>query len=138
MREPNFGPAMSNEAIAKPEVATAAVRSGSVPFWRRLSTKLLVLTIGFVLISELLIFPTSVASFRIQWLEQRLATAAAVSIVLIQADPSNIPQSVQDDVLRATGVKAIAVRGTQNHSFTRAEFAERYRAAFGEALRAAS
>lgn len=45
-----------------------------------------------------------------QWLEQRLATAAAVSIVLIQADPSKIPQNVQDDVLVATGVKAIAVR----------------------------
>lgn len=111
MREPSFGPAMSSEAIAKPEVASPGeVKSGSVPFWRRLSTKLLVLTIGFVLISELLIFPTSVASFRMQWLEQRLATAAAVSIVLIQADPSNIPQSVQDDVLMATGVKAIAVR----------------------------
>jgi adenosine kinase len=35
------------------------------------------------------------------------------------------------------GAIKIAVRGTQNHTFTRAEFAEQYRAAFGEALRAA-
>jgi len=32
----------------------------------------------------------------------------------------------------------IAVRGTQNHSFTMAEFADQYRAAFGEPLKAAS
>lgn len=102
---------MTSEAIpAAGADASVAAQSGSVPFWRRLSTKLLVLTVGFVMIAELLIFPTSVASFRMQWLQQRLATAAAVSIVLIQADPADIPQSVQDDVLMATGVKAIAVR----------------------------
>ena len=84
--------------------------SGAVPLARRLSTKLLLLTVSFVLIAELLIFPPSVANFRQQWLEQRLATAAAVSVVLLQADPAKIPQNVQDDVLRATGVKAIAVR----------------------------
>ena len=81
-----------------------------VPVVRRLSTKLLLLTVSFVLISELLIFPPSVANFRLQWLQQRLATAAAVSVVLLQADLTKIPQGVQDDVLRATGVKAIAVR----------------------------
>ena len=45
-----------------------------------------------------------------QWLEQRLTTAAAVSVLLLQTDPATIPQSVQDDVLMAAGVKAIAVR----------------------------
>jgi len=36
------------------------------------------------------------------------------------------------------GAIKIAVRGTQNHTFTQAEFAEQYRAAFGTPLRAAS
>jgi hypothetical protein len=36
------------------------------------------------------------------------------------------------------GAIKIAVRGTQNHTFTKAEFAEQYRVAFGEQLRAAS
>jgi adenosine kinase len=36
------------------------------------------------------------------------------------------------------GAIKIAVRGTQNHTFTKAEFAEQYRSAFGETLRAAS
>jgi len=102
---------MTNEAPVRDETRRPAdVQSGRVPFARRLSTKLLVLTVSFVLISELLIFPPSVASFRMQWLEQRLATAAAVSILLLQVDPADIPESVQKDVLMATGVKAIAVR----------------------------
>jgi adenosine kinase len=36
------------------------------------------------------------------------------------------------------GAIKIAVRGTQNHTFTKAEFADQYRAAFGATLRAAS
>ncbi len=35
------------------------------------------------------------------------------------------------------GAIKIAVRGTQNHTFTKAEFADQYRAAFGQSLRAA-
>lgn len=102
---------MTHEAsAAKDKARPAEARSGKVPFARRLSTKLLVLTVGFVLISELLIFPALVASFRVQWLQQRLSTAAAVSILMLQTGPAEIPQNVQDDVLMATGVKAIAVR----------------------------
>ena len=102
---------MSDNTPAREEPAAAlASKPGAVPVARRLSTKLLLLTVSFVLIAELLIFPPSVANFRQQWLEQRLATAAAVSVVLLQADPEKIPQNVQDDVLKATGVKAIAVR----------------------------
>ncbi|MDW6025386.1 HAMP domain-containing sensor histidine kinase [Mesorhizobium sp. BAC0120] len=102
---------MANETLPVEEKARLAdAMSGTVPFARRLSTKLLVLTVSFVLISALLIFPSLVASFRLQWLQQRLATAAAVSTVLLQTGTDQIPQAVQRDVLMATGVKAIAVR----------------------------
>ncbi len=102
---------MDKEALQTKEKGRSDdTSSGRVPFARRLSTKLLLLTVSFVLVSALLIFPSSVASFRLQWLEQRLTTAAAVSVVLLQAGPEEVPQSVQDDILMATGVKAIAVR----------------------------
>jgi len=102
---------MDDRTAASEEPGAAlASNPGAVPLARRLSTKLLLLTVSFVLLAELLIFPPSVANFRQQWLEQRLATAAAASVVLLQAGPGDIPQNVQDDVLRATGVKAIAVR----------------------------
>jgi signal transduction histidine kinase len=84
--------------------------AASVPLAHRLSTKLIVLTILFVLLAEVLIFLPSVANFRIRWLEERLGTTAAVSTVLVQADPAGFSRSAQDDVLSAAGVRAIAVR----------------------------
>ncbi len=84
--------------------------AASVPLTRGLSTKLLLLTILFVMIAEVLIFLPSVANFRLQWLEQRLATAAAAASVLMQGDPSSLSRSAQNDVLMAIGAKAIAVR----------------------------
>lgn len=77
---------------------------------RGLSTKLLLITIACVLLVEVLIFLPSVANFRLRWLDDRLHTAAAVSTLLMEVDPANLPQGVQDDVLKSIGVKAIAMR----------------------------
>ncbi|MBE1205648.1 sensor histidine kinase [Aminobacter carboxidus] len=82
----------------------------SVPLSRGLSAKLLLLTIAFVLFAEVLFFLPSVASFRIRWLEERLATAAAVATILVQGDPTTLSRAAQNDVLAAIGAKAIAVR----------------------------
>jgi signal transduction histidine kinase len=82
----------------------------SVPLARGLSAKLLVLTVIFVLVAEVLIFVPSIANFRLNWLEERLATAAAVSIVLLQNDATTAQPTLQKDVLMAIGAKAIAVR----------------------------
>lgn len=81
----------------------------SVPVTRGLSTKLLLLTVLFVLIAEVLIFVPSVANFRLQWLEQRLGTAAAVGIVLMEGDEALKP-SIRNEILMTTETKAIAVR----------------------------
>lgn len=82
----------------------------TVPLARGLSTKLLVLTAIFVLLAEVLIFLPSIANFRLRWLEERLGTAAAVSVLLTQNNESNLPREVQDEVLKSMGAKAIAVR----------------------------
>jgi signal transduction histidine kinase len=81
-----------------------------VPVVRRLSTKLLLLTILFVVIAEVLILVPSISYFRVRWLEERLGTAASVSVVLVQGEPVTLSRSVQDELLRALGAKAIAVR----------------------------
>src|SRR5207237_9220977 len=47
-----------------------------------LSGKLLLLTILFVMIAEVLIYVPSIANFRLNWLSDRLAVARTVSIVL--------------------------------------------------------
>src|SRR5690606_37735262 len=62
------------------------------------------------MLAEVLIFLPSVASFRMQWLEERLRTAAVAASVLMQGDPESLSRAAQNDVLKALGVKAIAVR----------------------------
>ena len=82
----------------------------SVPLARGLSTKLVLLTALFVMIAEVLIFAPSIANFRLSWLKERLGTAAAVSVVLVEADPTSLSRPLQNEVLMAIGAKAIAVR----------------------------
>lgn len=77
---------------------------------RSLSGKLLLITVACVLLVELLIFLPSVANFRLRWLDDRLHTAAAMSTLLMEVESDNLPQDVQDDVLKSIGVKAIAMR----------------------------
>ena len=47
-----------------------------------LSGKLLVLTILFVMIAEVLIYVPSIANFRLNWLNDRLAAAHTAALVL--------------------------------------------------------
>ncbi len=78
--------------------------------WRGLSGKLLVLTILFVMLAEVLIFVPSVANTRMRWLEDRLRTAAAASLVVEGWEDMELPQPIQDDALMATGTKSIALK----------------------------
>ena len=84
--------------------------TGFVPLTRGLSTKLLLLTVLFVMIAEVLIFIPSVANFGMQWMQQRLDNAAAVSIILMEGEDETLAPPIRDELLMATGVKAIAVR----------------------------
>jgi signal transduction histidine kinase len=102
---------MSENTSVDEQADTASpVVARRVPLARGLSAKLLLFTIAFGLLAEILIFLPSVASYRVSWLKERLATAAAVSIVLVQGDPQSLSQTAQNDVLMAIGAKAIAVR----------------------------
>jgi len=101
---------MADSAAGRDRDDASALVAERIPFLRRLSTKLLILTILFVMIAEVLIFPPSVANFRLQWLEQRLDTAAAISLVLLRSDNGPLEEAAQEDVLRAIGAIAVAVR----------------------------
>ncbi|WP_051469616.1 ATP-binding protein [Chelativorans sp. J32] len=82
----------------------------SVPLTRGLSTKLLLLTILFVMAAEVLIFIPSVANFGRQWMEQRLREAAIVGRVLLDGKADGLSREASNDVLVTAGVSAIAVR----------------------------
>ena len=71
---------MSIEAHAPAQMNGPARRVG-------LSGKLLLLTILFVMIAEILIYVPSIANFRMNWLRDRLASAHTAALVL-DAAPS--------------------------------------------------
>lgn len=83
---------------------------GRIKTARSLSSKVLVLTVTFVMVAEVLIFVPSVANFRMRWLQDRVNTAAIASVVLANADAESLSRKMQDDILMATGAKAIALR----------------------------
>src|SRR3989440_1892649 len=85
-----------------------------------LSGKLLLLTILFVMIAEVLIFVPSIANFRLNWLSDRLAVARTVSIVLSARtepealDPGDgrikLPDTVVQQILDSLGAKTVAIK----------------------------
>lgn len=81
-----------------------------VPLSRGLSSRLLVLTVLFVLLAEVLIFVPSVANFRIGWLQNKIDTAGAASIVIAEVDSAMLPRNVQNDLLMSTGAHAIVLK----------------------------
>ena len=91
-----------------PDAGTAG--AASEPRAASLSSKLLWLTILFVMIAEVLIFVPSVANTRVRWLADRLNTAAAAAVVIDAVNEMELPQSIQDGALMATGTKAIVLR----------------------------
>jgi signal transduction histidine kinase len=76
-----------------------------------LSGKLVVLTILFVMIAEVLIYVPSIATFRRDWLNDRLSAAYTAALVL--AAP-NVPDDLTRQVLDSIGAQAVAMKfGTQ-------------------------
>jgi len=94
-----------------PENAEGAERQpGSVRSISGLSGKVLVLTIFFVMLAEVLIYVPSVANFRINWLKERLSAAQIASLVL-EATPDNmVSESLTRELLANAGAKAIALK----------------------------
>jgi signal transduction histidine kinase len=75
-----------------------------------LSAKLLLLTILFVMLAEVLVFVPSVSNFRRQWLMERLATAQIASLAAEAAPGGQLPTMLRDELLERAQVKAIAVK----------------------------
>jgi signal transduction histidine kinase len=106
----------------EPRGATVPQQSADVPaepgggFGRYrfggLSGKLLLLTVLFVMLAEVLIYVPSIANFRNTWLMDRLTTAGVAASVL--AETNTIAPRLQEELLRTTGALAIALdQGSQ-------------------------
>ena len=75
-----------------------------------LSGKLLVLTILFVMLAEVLIYVPSIANFRLNWLNDRLAAAHTAALVLDAAPSGMVPESLARQMLDSIGARAVAMK----------------------------
>ncbi|MEM8688634.1 MAG: HAMP domain-containing sensor histidine kinase [Pseudomonadota bacterium] len=85
-------------------------------YLRGLSTKLLALTILFVMLGEVLIFVPSIAKFRIDWLQDRLSSAKIASLVLEAAPDNMVPDTLRTQILESAGAVAIAYKRGEQRS----------------------
>jgi signal transduction histidine kinase len=96
----------NTEPTPESEPAAAAAR----PLRVGLSGKLLFLTILFVMVAEVLIYVPSVANFRLNWLNDRLAAAHTAALVLDAAPRGMVPESLARQTLASIGARAVAVK----------------------------
>src|ERR1700751_2420974 len=80
-----------------------------------LSGKLLVLTILFVMIAEVLIYVPSVANFRVVWLKDRMATAYTAALVLDAAPNGVVSDNLAKRILDSIGARAVAMKMGSRH-----------------------
>ena len=105
------------EALAWPRRLWERVKTARLPLTAKaerrglgLSAKLLLLTLLFVMLAEVLIFVPSVANFRITWLTDRL-TAAQLAALAAEAVPGGVvPDQLRMELLRTAQVRAVALK----------------------------
>jgi hypothetical protein len=98
--EPETEPTIESSA---PPHAAQAPRIG-------LSGKLLFLTVLFVMVAEVLIYVPSIANFRLNWLNDRLAAAHTAALVLDAAPSGMVPESLAKQILQSIGARAVAMK----------------------------
>lgn len=74
-----------------------------------LSSKLLILTICFVMVVEVFVYIPSIAQFRISFLEQRLTSAYIAALSLVELPEQAISAELEDELLSAAGVLSVSL-----------------------------
>ena len=78
--------------------------------WRGLSARLIVLTVSFVMLAEILIFVPSVSRYRLDYLQQHLDAAYQASLVVQAAPDGVVPSELAHELLDYVGVGSIALK----------------------------
>src|SRR5262245_49165295 len=97
------------EQVPQPSAAAAEATRGAR--WQLgLSGKLLMLTVLFVMLAEVLIYVPSVANFRLNWLHDRLSAAYTAALVFEAAQDGMVPEAVARQILESIGARAVALK----------------------------
>ena len=92
------------------QTATADAHASARDLRVGLSGRLLMLTIVFVMVAEVLIYVPSVANFRLNWLNDRLASAHTAALVLDAAPSGMVPESLARQILGSIGARTVAMK----------------------------
>ena len=77
---------------------------------RSLSSRLLVLTVFFFMVAEILIFVPSTARFRQTWLDQKLALGHLAILALDATPDKMVSEMLRKELLTHVGAYALSVR----------------------------
>jgi signal transduction histidine kinase len=83
-------------------------RLGGVRERLGLSAKLLLLTLLFVMLAEVLIFVPSVANYRISWMSDRLTAARLAALATRDRGEGAVPDLLRTELLRTAQVRAVS------------------------------
>ena len=75
-----------------------------------LSGKVLLLTVIFVMLGEVLIFLPSIANFRIQWFKSRIAQAEIAALAAEAAPDQLLNAELRSEILKGAGVSAVSLK----------------------------
>ena len=103
----------TDQSVAKDKQAAIARGDSAreVPVTRGLSAQLLVLTIAFVMLADVLIYVPSVSRDRLAYLEERVVAADLATLALEEAPNNNVSDALARELLELAGVRAIVLRG---------------------------
>ncbi|MGX1197588.1 sensor histidine kinase [Parvibaculum sp. MBR-TMA-1.3b-4.2] len=91
------------------------------PFATSLSFRLLVMTVLFVMLAEVMIFVPSIANFRKTWLDQR-AAAAQIASLSLEATPDNmVSPELREELLRNAQIYLVVLHRTDTRKLLLSE-----------------
>ncbi|WP_339858598.1 HAMP domain-containing sensor histidine kinase [Thalassospira alkalitolerans] len=80
------------------------------PWAKSLSARLLVLTVGFVMLAEIFVFAPSVARYRVDWLKAHLDSGYLAALALEATPDQMIPDDLEKELLSNAGIEAVILR----------------------------
>lgn len=80
------------------------------PLGRSLSTRLLVLTVAFIMLSEVLIYVPSISRFRLSYLNERLAQGHLATLAMLAAPNNEVSAELEREMLARVGARAIILK----------------------------
>jgi signal transduction histidine kinase len=80
-----------------------------------LASRVLLLTIGFALLAQVMIYVPRIATVRENWLRDRLAAANTAAMVFAAAPDDMLPKELAGKILNSVGAKTIALKTRDTH-----------------------